>query len=205
MALIKKNFQYNQNSVQLNIEGLPDISLGQSPDSIGILSNWQLQLVGSPLLEGKKEHLESLMSAIHQYARHSISGIKKTFGDSNKQVTISPSGDLHKLCLKSSKEAIEPLEIKLDDAELSDLVRCLDDLYHDNRVLIIWKVPINKPLASSEIAEKIPILQRITPPTLGLMSFIFIGTVFLFIPIPELLEPTSNPLEITGSQKDNIQ
>ena len=38
----------------------------------------------------------------------------------------------HRLELRSSREGVEPLQLKLDDAELADLVRCLDRLRLDH-------------------------------------------------------------------------
>ena len=87
--MLKLNFNYNQNSARLNIEGLPDKSLGQSSETIGIISSWQLQLIGAPLLEGKREHLESLMSAVYPYVRYTLSGISKEFVDTRNNVEIS--------------------------------------------------------------------------------------------------------------------
>ena len=165
--MIKHNYRYDQNSARLNIEGLPDKSLDHSPEIIGILSNWQLQLVGAPILEGKRNHLESLISVVFSYTRHTLSGVKKSFGDISDPVNISPYGSLHKIRLNSSQENTKPLEIDLDDAQLADLVRCLDDLLQDKRVAITWNTPENNALKYSDIIEKVAFTERFIAPLFG--------------------------------------
>ena len=82
---------------------MPDVSNGDSENTIGILSSWTLKIIGSPTLEGEKDHLENLMQVILQYSRSYISGIRKTFISQKGIVTISPFGSSHKLLLNSTK------------------------------------------------------------------------------------------------------
>lgn len=186
--MIKRRYRYHHDSAQLDIEGLPDKSLGHSSDSIGILCAWQLQLVGLPTLEGKRDHLEALISIISIYVRYSISGVGKSFKNSNSTVSISPDLDNHLLTLISSIEGVEPLVIKLDDAQLADLMRCLDDLRFDKRVRIIWDVPEYKPLNLRDIKDKLPFLQRYFPTISGISFVIILSILYLGLPIPEKKE-----------------
>ena len=110
------------------MEGFPDLSAGQEGETIGILSGWRLQLIGAPELEGTRDHLEALMNAVMPYARHQLSGVRRRFGGDDSFVAIEPNGDRHQLELRSSRAGVEPLQLNIDDAELSDLVRCLDRL-----------------------------------------------------------------------------
>ena len=136
--MINLSYRFDQDSSSLEIAGIPDVSNGDSEETIGILSSWSLKIIGSPLLEGEKEHLDNLMQVILQYSRSYISGIRKTFTSYKNIVTITPSGINHKLRLNSTKKDVKPLEIILDDAELSDLTRCLDLLRFDPRFNIKW-------------------------------------------------------------------
>ena len=120
--MLKNTYRYEQTAARLVVEGYPDLSADQGNDSIGILSAWRLQLVASPELEGTREHLEALMSVVMPYARHQLSGIGRKFATDAGFVTIEPNDQTHQLTLRSSREGIEPLTLKLDDAELSDLV-----------------------------------------------------------------------------------
>ena len=76
--MINLSYRFDQNSSSLELDGMPDVSNGDSENTIGILSSWTLKIIGSPTLEGEKEHLENLMQVILQYSRSYISGIRKT-------------------------------------------------------------------------------------------------------------------------------
>ena len=183
--MIKLDFHYDQNSVRLTIEGLPDKSLGQSSENIGILSSWQLELIGMPTLEGKREHLESLMAVVFPYARYYLSGLLKTFGDSDSTVQIFPDSAGHKLVLKSTKEGVAPLKLRLDDAQLADLTRCLDDLLQDEKVIIPWNIPEYKSLSKKNITEREPIVEKLVAPFLGISAVICFSFMYLSLPIPK--------------------
>ncbi len=144
----KNTYRYEQTAALLLVEGYPDLSAGHGNEAIGILSSWRLQLIGTPELEGTRDHLESLMSAVMPYARHQLSGVGLHFGADDGFVSIGPmdSGTGHQLELRSSREGVEPLQIKLDDADLADLVRCLDRLRLDERVKLTWTIPTDRAL-----------------------------------------------------------
>ena len=135
--MLKTTHRYEQTAARLVVEGFPDLSAGQEGDTIGILSGWTLQLIGAPELEGTRDHLEALMNAVMPYARHQLSGVHRRFGGDDSFVAIEPNGDRHQLELRSSRAGVEPLQLNIDDAELSDLVRCLDRLRLDQRSLVL--------------------------------------------------------------------
>ena len=120
----KNSYRYEQSAALLLVEGYPDLSAGHGNEAIGILSAWRLQLIGTPELEGTRDHLESLMTAVMPYARHQLSGVGRRFGANSSFVSIGPmeSGPGHQLELRSSREGVEPLKLELDDADLADLV-----------------------------------------------------------------------------------
>ena len=154
--MINLSYRFDQNSSSLELYGMPDVSNGDPEFTIGILSSWTLKIIGSPQLEGEKEHLENLMQVILQYSRSYISGIRKTYISNKKIVTISPFGISHKLLLNSTKEGVKPLEIILDDSELSDLTRCLDLLRFDPRFNIRWDINQEKPFTKRYILNNLP-------------------------------------------------
>ncbi len=194
---MRNTISYIHNSSKLTLEGLPDLSLNQDNGSIGILSNWQLQIVGLTELEGKREHLEQLMNVVYPYARHLVSSVKKTFGELKDPVAISSNNSYHQIMLRSSKPGIAPMELQLDDAELSDLLRCLDDLINDQRVLLTWNIPRSIPLSRREIIGKLPILQRFTAPVLGITTMLFCCLIFSVIPTPQRESAGENYLDNT--------
>ena len=93
--MINLSYRFDQNSSSLELSGMPDVSNGDSENTIGILSTWTLKIIGSPLLEGEKEHLDNLMQVILQYSRSYISGIRKTFVSNKRIVKITPCGINH--------------------------------------------------------------------------------------------------------------
>lgn len=183
--MLKTVHRYEQTAARLEVDGFPDLSAGHKDDTIGILSGWRLQLVGAPELEGTRDHLEALMSAVMPYARHRLSGVERPFGGAESFVAIAPHGDKHQLELRSSREGVKPLQLTLDDAELSDLVRCLDRLRLDQRVPLAWQVPEDQPLTRRELTERIPMQQRFGPAVLGVALLAGLIGLSLLLPLPE--------------------
>ena len=190
--MINLSYRFDQNSSSLEIAGMPDVSNGDSEDTIGILSSWTLKIIGSPVLEGEKDHLDNLMQVILQYSRSYISGIRKTFISNKKIVTLSPFGISHKLLLNSTKEGVKPLEIILDDSELSDLTRCLDLLRFDPRFNIKWDIKQEKPYSKRYILANVSNYKK---------NFNFVYAIILFLLTSSLLVfiPTNNKYEFRDS------
>ena len=186
--MINLSYRFSQNSSSLEIAGMPDVSNGDSEDTIGILSSWTLKIIGSPMLEGEKEHLDNLMEVILQYSRSYISGIRKTFISNNNIVTLSPLGLDHKLLLFSTKKGVKPLEIILDDSELADLTRCFDVLRFDNRFNISWNIKLDKPFRKRYIISNLRKSTRNLNLFYSLIIFSLFSGFLLLIPINNNLE-----------------
>ena len=206
--MLKLSYRYDQTAARLEVDGLPDFSSGHGDSVIGILSAWRLQLVGAPELEGKRDHLEALMAVVFPYARHQISGVSRPEGWSHHPVSIRPIDGGHQIGLKSSQPDVPPLEIKLDDADLAALLRCLDALRADDRVAISWPEIINHPLSRRELVERVPLVRRLAAPAFGGVALVVVGVMAMVVPIPsqenkaptdsvEALspEPVSDPLQ----------
>ncbi len=187
--MINLSYRFDQDSSSLELAGMPDVLNGDSENTIGILSSWTLKIIGSPLLEGEKEHLDSLMQVILEYSRSYISGIRKTFISNKKTVTISPFGISHKLLLNSTKKGVKPLEIILDDSELSDLTRCLDLLRFDPRFNIRWDINQEKPFSKKYIRNSLTNSKKNTNFLYAFIIFLFTSTLLLFV-------PTNNKFEL---------
>ncbi len=199
--MIKTSFQYDQTTARLYVEGLPDFSIGQEDGVIGILSGWRIELIGSHELEGKKEHLQSLMNVVQPYVRHRLSGVERSFGDPSSHVSIRPLEGSHEILLRSSQVGVNPLTIVLDDAELADLIRCLDDLILDHRVRIDWTIPANQPLLRRDLVDKVPFVKRFFTPVLGTSIFILTTSLFLTIPLPTLFEFSPSLVQPTDQKQ----
>ena len=186
--MINLSYRFDQNSSSLELSGMPDVSRGDSEDTIGILSSWSLKIIGSPQLEGEKEHLDNLMQVILLYTRSYISGIRKKFVSNKKIVTMSPFESGHKLLLNSTKEGVKPLEIILDDSELSDLTRCFDLLRFDSRFNILWDINLEMPFSKRYILNSTSKSNKKHNFFYSLILFICTSTILLFIPINNKLQ-----------------
>lgn len=190
---MKQHLRYDQTSCRLQLEGLPDVSAGQSSQAIGIITGWTLQWIGHPRLEGRRDHLLALLQAVLPYARHLISGVPRSFGDGEQPVSIGPHPQGgHHLFLRSSQEGVEPLALRLDDAELADLVRVLDQLRMDPRLQLELPLADPEPLPARELIERIPLRQRLAAPVAGMAALLLAGAVAVTIPPPAPV-PTAEP------------
>ena len=183
--MIKLSHRFEQISCRLTVEGFPDVSTGQSSQAIGILTGWSLALAGHTELEGKREHLEALLQVVAPYARHLISGAPRAFGDPVSPVAVHPDGSRHRLELRSSQPNTPPLALHLDDAELADLVRCLDQLLLDPRLQLNLQAPTPQPLRRSELRKRVPLGRRIAAPLCGMAALGLAGAVSWIVPIPK--------------------
>ena len=196
--MINLSYRFDQDSSSLEIAGIPDVSNGDQEDTIGIISSWKLKIIGSPILEGEKEHLDNLMQVILEYSRSYISGIRKTFISNKKIVKISPLGISHKLLLNSTQKGVMPLEIILDDSELSDLTRCLDRLRFDPRFNIRWDIKQESPFSKKYIRNNSVNSNKYSNFLYALILFLFTSSLLLFIPTNNKFEMR----EITNSSQD---
>ena len=181
--MINLLYRFDQNSSSLELAGMPDVSKGDSENTIGIISSWTLKIIGSPALEGEKQHLENLMQVILKYTRSYISGIRKSFTSSKNIVTITPFGVNHKLLLNSTKKDVKSLEIILDDAELSDLTRCLDLLRFDSRFNIDWDINLDIPFSKKYYHTNLNKTKNKHYLLYSIFIFLFSSSLLLLLPI----------------------
>lgn len=191
---MKQTFRYDQLSCRLQLEGLPDVSAGQDDGSIGIVSGWTLAWAGRPELEGRKEHLLALMQVVLPYARLLISGVARAVGQAPEPVEIGPAADGgHTVLLRSSQPDTEPLRLRLDDAELADLVRVLDQVRLDPRVRVAWDLPAPQPLRPREVQGGTPLAQRLAAPVGGVLALLVAGGLAWMLPEPKPVPAAAPP------------
>lgn len=191
---MKHTLQYDQLSCRLRVEGLPDVSAGQAAEAVGIITGWSLAWVGRPELEGRREHLLSLMQVVLPYARHLISGAPRSFGDAEQPVAITPGeAGLHRIELRSSQPDTPPLQVDLDAAELADLVRVLDQLRLDPRLVLPLPVLADRPLRARELSEREPLQRRLAAPVGGAAALAVAAALALLLPPPPLPQPAGRP------------
>lgn len=189
---MKQTLRYDQLSCRLQVEGFPDVSIGQGPEAVGIITGWSLQWLGRPELEGQREHLLALLEVVLPYVRHQVSAVGRRFGDEASPVTIEPAeAGHHHLILRSSQSGNPSLTLELDDAELADLVRVLDALRLDPRLQLPLTLEAPQPLRSRELAERLPLPRRLAAPVGGLAAVSLLAALALLLPLPPAPRPAA--------------
>ena len=118
---------YFISSVSLEIIGLPDFSNNESKSQISIISNWKLNIINKPLIEGKIDHLEPIMNAFYIYSNLLVANENPLY--ESKLIDIKADNlHIHNIVLKSSKPDVKPLIIKIGNSLLSDIINCFDQL-----------------------------------------------------------------------------
>jgi hypothetical protein len=82
------------------------------------------------------------------------------------------------------------LDLELDDAELADLVRVLDQLRLDPRVKLPLAVPSARPLRSGELIGRIPIQRRLAAPVGGVAVLALATALAVLLPPPPARQPS---------------
>jgi len=182
---MKLTSRYEQTSCRLVLEGLPDLSAGQSSQTIGILTGFSLALAGKTEMEGQRDHLQALLTAVLPYARQVLSGVSRPIGADDVPVAIRPARVGHELELRSSQPDTPPLRLPLDDAELADLVRCLDRLQLDPQVAVPLTWPVPQPLRRSELRHRLPLARRLAAPLTGVVALLVAAALVSLLPTPK--------------------
>ena len=205
--MLKLAYRYDQTAARLMVEGLPDISADHGQGVIGILSSWKLQFVDLQNWRGGA-NTSKPCSPRFFLTPVTCCRVSRPCGGPESPVSLSL---LHPLvvtscsCAAASQPGVEPLSIQLDDAELADLVRCLDAMRLDPRVQIAWVAQNDRPLARRELAERIPLMKRIAAPVLGGSALVAAALLVSLLPLPSLkpTKPAAEPTPTSSPAADS--
>ena len=179
---------FHQSSVSLEIIGLPDYSNNENKDQISIISQWKLNIIDKPLIEGKIEHLEPIMNAFYIYSNLLIKNELPLY--QSKLIDIKADNlHIHNIVLKSSKPNIKPLILKIGNSLLSDTINCFDQLNESSKVRIKKSGLANNMPKKLKLGfnSKVRFFNFIMPPFIAISSLI----IFSFS-----LSYFYNPIEI---------
>ena len=171
----------NQSSVSLEIEGLPDLSNNEKKDQISIISQWKLTIINKPLIEGKIEHLGPIMDAFYIYSDLVMNDKIPSY--QSKLIDIKAEDlNIHTIVLKSSKENVKPLIIKIGNPVLSDIVNCFDQLNESSKVTLKKSDIFNKfpKKVSFGFENKVKFFNFLLPPFIAICSLILISSPFIY-------------------------
>jgi len=185
--MLQNKILFNQSAVSLEISGLPDVSIDDSNDNVSIISQWKLMIIDKPLIEGNLDHLSSIMSAFYIYSNSLMLNENPLY--ESKLIDIKCINSFtHNLLLKSSKPNVKPLNIRIGNSVLADIVNCFDQFNSSNKVknlhsTKVFKISKNVTLLN---IKKHQIKNLILPPILSICSlFIFSITLIYFYNINE--------------------
>ena len=178
---MQNKLSFHQSSVSLEIIGLPDYSNNENKDQISIISQWKLTIIDKPLIEGKMEHLWPIMDAFYVYSNLLIKNEIPIY--KSKLIDIKAENlYMHNIVLKSSKQNVKPLILKIGNSLLSDTINCFDQLNESS------KVKFKKNFLSYNFPEKvrfrlynkIKIFNFLMPPFIAICSLVLFSSSFIY-------------------------
>ena len=181
LNIMQNKLSFHQSSVSLEIIGLPDFSNNENEDQISIISQWKLNIIDKPLIEGKIEHLKPIMDAFYIYSNLLIKNEVPIY--ESKLIDIKADNlYIHKIVLKSSKPNVKPLILKIGNSLLSDTINCFDQLNESSKVKIkktglIYKRP---KIVRFGLNNKVKFLNLVMPPFIAICSLILISSTLIY-------------------------
>ena len=178
---MQNKLSFHQSSASLEIIGLPDYSNNENKDQISIISQWKLNIIDKPLIEGKIEHLGPIMDAFYIYSNLLIKNEIPIY--ESKLIDIKADNlYIHNIVLKSSKSNVKPLIFKIGNSLLLDTINCFDQLNESS------KVRIKKTGVSNNIPKKlkfglnnkVKFFNFILPPFIAIFSLILFSSTFIY-------------------------
>ena len=179
--MLQNKLLINQSSVSLEILGLPDYSNNEDEDYISIITQWKLMIIDKPLIEGNFDHLKSIMDAFYTYSTSLLNDEISSY-ESNLIDIESENYFTHVILLKSTKHDVKPLNIKIGNSVLSDIVNCFDQLGSSNKVKNIYsnEFQVSGKKGYIKLFDKTMISNFLLPPLISLCSIFLFSTAFIF-------------------------
>ena len=180
--MLQNKFLFNQSSVSLEIIGLPDYSKNELKDEISIISQWKLNIIDRPIIEGNLDHLKCIMTAFYSYSssllNDDISSYESDLIDIKHENSFT-----HILLLKSSKPEVKPLNITIGNSVLADIVNCFDQLNSSQRVKVFYstdyKILNNKKFL--KFLDRKNISNFLLPPLYSICSIFLVSTALIYL------------------------
>ena len=178
--MLQNKLLFYQSSVSLEILGLPDFSNNENKGQISIISNWKLNIINKPLIEGTIDHLVPIMDAFFIYSNLLITKAIPLY--ESKLIDIKAENlFIHKIVLKSSKPNVKPLIIKIGNALLSDIVNCFDQLNESSEVRIKTSCEFNNISKNVKFGlNKVKFFNLFLPPFISIFSLVLFSCTLIY-------------------------
>ena len=180
--MLQNKILFNQSSVSLEILGLPDYANNENEENISIISQWKLMIIDMPVIEGNIDHLRTIMKAFYTYSISLLNNEIALF-ESNL-IDIKPENSYtHILLLKSSKPDVKPLNIRIGNSVLADIINCFDQLVSSNKVKNIYSKEFTnfKNKSYLSLLDKKNIFNFLLPPLFSLCSIFLVSTALIYV------------------------
>ena len=178
--MLQNKYTFTQSSAELEIVGLPDYSKSDSEKKISIISKWKLSIIDKPEIEGSLEHLQSILKSFYKYS--SLILLDKEEKLESKLIDIRLGEDgLHNLLLKSTKADVKPLNLKLGNAEFTDVLNCFDQLKDSEFINFNFETYFPESQKQSFFLLNNKKLKNLLfPPLIALLSISLISSLFIY-------------------------
>ena len=183
--MMQNKLLFHQSLVSLEIIGLPDYSNNENKDQISIISEWNLKIIGKPLIEGKIDHLFQIMDAFYIYSNLLINNKIPLY--ESKLIDIKADNiHIHNIVLKSTKPDVKPLIIKIGNSLLSDIINCFDQLNESLEVNIKKTSVFNNvpKKVRFSLNNKIIFINFLITPLISICSLILISSTLIYFYSP---------------------
>ena len=176
---------FHQSSARLEIIGLPDYSNNEDKNQISIISQWKLNIIDKPLIEGKIEHLLPIMDAFYIYSNLLINN-KIPIYESTLIDIKANNLNTHNIVLKSTKPNVKPLTMQIGNTLLSDIINCFDQLNESSMVRIKKSAFLNNipKKINFGLNNKVKLLNLFLPPLISICALALLSTAFIYFYIP---------------------
>jgi hypothetical protein len=195
--------QYSLPNCKLILEGVSDNSTAANGVAgrplVGILTNAECHFTGQETpIAGGREFLESLVTAVSDYAQECLSGIPHPAahaGRGNRSGLVQfqkLDENLHRLIVHAqgangssgNGHAAPSAQIDLRTVQLFDLVEAVDQFLADSQTLPDLTLNL-QPASKRNVVAREPVSKRALPAALGVSSLAVAAIALFFVPIPE--------------------
>ena len=179
--MLQNKYTFTQSSAELEIVGLPDYSKSDSEKKISIISKWKLSIIDQPDIEGGLDHLKLILQSFYKYSSLIILGKEEKLESKLIDINLDEDG-LHNLLLKSTKPHVEPLKLKLGNAEFTDVLNCFDQLKQSEYISFNFQtISPSYKRKGFNLRNKNKIKNILYPPLLAFLSISLITSSLFYL------------------------
>lgn len=199
--------QYSLPNCKLVLQGLSNDTADVSGRPLlSMVTNVECYLAGQKVpLTGGRAFLESLVTAVSDYAQGYLSGIQHLIRRDRRQqaglVQIEQVGNnLHRLTVQpEANQPGAPSEVNLTTVQFFDLVEAVDQLFADGQTLPELGLKL-EPMPKRHVVSQEPIAKRTTPIIVGASSLAAAAALLFLLPVPEVRRPETATQETSTEQ-----